>query len=294
MKLLSFEHDGEASWGMLTDEGIVDLGAQSGRRAPSLRAALSAGIVGELARSAANQPADYKWEQVSHLPVIPEPQKIFCIGLNYEAHRVEANRPRTGEPAIFMRTPTSQVGHGEQLIVPNESSTLDYEGELAIVIGRAGRRIAEAHAWSHIAGYAAYNDGSVREWQQHTTQWTSGKNFDATAGFGPWMVTRDEIADNAELELVTRLNGKEMQRGTTHMMIFNIPYLIAYISRFATLLPGDVIVTGTPGGVGFKRQPPVFLQPGDSVEVEISGVGKLVNPVAADVRVGAPGTMAVV
>ncbi|CAN7465621.1 fumarylacetoacetate hydrolase family protein [Caballeronia sp. LjRoot29] len=187
---------------------------------------------------------------------------------------------------MFVRTPTSQVGHGEPLIVPDESASLDYEGELAIVIGnsggRSGRRIAEADAWSFIAGYAAYNDGSVREWQQHTTQWTPGKNFDATAAFGPWLVTRDEVPDDAEISVVTRLNGEEMQRGTTHMMIFNIPYLISYISRFATLTPGDVILTGTPGGVGFKRQPPVFLKPGDTIEVYIEGIGTLTNPVVAD------------
>jgi 2-keto-4-pentenoate hydratase/2-oxohepta-3-ene-1,7-dioic acid hydratase in catechol pathway len=285
MKLLSFEHNGKAGWGMSTERGIIDLGALSQGRVPSLRAALSSNALPELLQRAATVPASFTFDEVRHLPVIPDPQKIFCIGLNYEAHRVEANRPKTGQPAIFVRTPTSQVGHAEPLVVPDESATLDYEGELAIVIGRPGRRIAEADAWSHIAGYAAYNDGSVREWQQHTSQWTSGKNFDSTAAFGPWLVTRDEIADGAEISVVTRLNGNEMQRGTTHMMIFDIPYLISYISRFATLLPGDVIVTGTPGGVGFKRQPPVFLCPGDTIEVDIEGVGTLVNPVVADLRV---------
>lgn len=286
MKLLSFEHAGKQSWGLLNEGGIVDLGALSGGRVPTLRAALASNSLIELAQQAEGHAADLAFDEVRHLPVITEPQKIFCIGLNYEAHRVEANRPKTGQPAIFVRTPTSQVGHGEPLIVPDESASLDYEGELAIVIGnsggRSGRRIAETDAWSFIAGYAAYNDGSIREWQQHTTQWTPGKNFDATAAFGPWLVTRDEIADDAEISVVTRLNGEEMQRGTTHMMIFNIPYLISYISRFATLLPGDVIVTGTPGGVGFKRQPPVFLKPGDTIEVDIEGIGTLTNPVIAD------------
>lgn len=282
MKLLSFAYAGKPSWGMLTEQGVVDLGAASEQRLPTLRAALAAGAADTLARNAAKRPADFALDAVRLLPVIPEPQKIFCVGLNYEAHRIEADRPRTGHPAIFMRAPTSQVGHGDALVLPAESSALDYEGEIAIVIGRAGRRIAEHDAWHHIAGYAAYNDGSVRDWQQHTTQWTSGKNFDATAGFGPWLVTRDEIPDGAEIELVTRLNGQEMQRATTHMMIFDIPRIIAYVSRFATLLPGDVIATGTPGGVGFKRQPPVFLRDGDTVEVTVSGVGTLVNPVVAE------------
>lgn len=283
MRLLSFEHEGRASWGKVNEDGgIVDLGARLDGRFPTLRSALAANAYGELADFASAQKADLTLDVMRFLPVIPEPQKIFCVGLNYEAHRVEANRPKTGHPAIFVRTATSQVGHKEELVVPAESSTLDYEGELAIVIGKTGRRIKEADAWTHIAGYAAYNDGSVREWQQHTTQWTSGKNFDATASFGPWLVTRDEIEDGAELSLVTRLNGIEMQRATTHMMTFDIPSLIAYASTFATLVPGDVILTGTPGGVGFKRQPPVFMQPGDLVEVEIGRVGTLRNHVVAD------------
>jgi 2-keto-4-pentenoate hydratase/2-oxohepta-3-ene-1,7-dioic acid hydratase in catechol pathway len=282
MKLVSFEHGGNKSWGMVKDEIITDLGALSNGKVSSLREALAVGALDELAARVGTDSSGIGLDAVKLLPVIPEPQKIFCVGLNYEAHRVEANRPKTGEPAIFVRTPTSQVGHGEPLVAPSESSTFDYEGELAIVIGKSGRRIAEADAWSHIAGYAAYNDGSIREWQQHTTQWTPGKNFDATAGFGPWLVTRDEIEDAAELSIVTRLNGVEMQRATTHMMIFNIPYLVSYISRFATLLPGDVIATGTPGGVGFKRSPPVFMRPGDVAEVEIERVGTLRNAVIHD------------
>jgi 2-keto-4-pentenoate hydratase/2-oxohepta-3-ene-1,7-dioic acid hydratase in catechol pathway len=174
------------------------------------------------------------------------------------------------------------VGHGKPIVVPRESAKLDYEGEIAIVIGRGGRRIGEADAWQHIAGYAPYNDGSVRDWQAHTTQWTAGKNFSGTGGFGPWMVTRDEIADGARLDLVTRLNGEELQRGHTDQLIFPIPRLIAYVSTFTPLEPGDVIVTGTPAGVGFKRQPPVFMKPGDRVEVEVSRVGTLVNPVVAE------------
>jgi 2-keto-4-pentenoate hydratase/2-oxohepta-3-ene-1,7-dioic acid hydratase in catechol pathway len=282
MKLVSFERDGKSSWGSIDDRGIVDLGALWQGRFPTIRAALTKLSIADISQGAAGGDIDHVLADVRLLPVIIEPQKIFCVGLNYEAHRVEANRPKTGHPAIFMRTATSQVGHNAPLVAPSESAAFDYEGELAIVIGQTGRRISEADAWSHIAGYAVYNDGSIRDWQQHTTQWTSGKNFDATASFGPWLVTRDEIEDGAELTLVTRLNGVEMQRATTGMMIFPIPYLIAYISQFATLVPGDVIVTGTPGGVGFKREPPVFMRPGDDIEVEITKVGTLQNKVEAE------------
>ncbi len=213
------------------------------------------------------------------LPVIPDPGKIVCVGLNYEEHRIESGREPTTEPTLFLRTATSQTGHGRPLLSAPESSQFDYEGEIAIVIGKPGRRIPREQAWAHIAGYTPYNDGSMRDWQRHTTQFTAGKNFDQTAGFGPWLTTRDEIADGQELTLITRLNGEEMQRATTAQLIFGIPRLIHYISSFATLEAGDVIVTGTPGGVGFKRSPPVFMRKGDTVEVEIEGVSVLSNPV---------------
>ncbi len=213
MKLLSYEHAGRASWGIVTPSGVIDLAAASAGRFPSLRSALAQDALEYLARDFAARAPDVALEDIRYLPVIPDAQKIFCVGLNYEEHRVEANRPKTGEPTIFLRTPTSQVGHDDVIVLPRESSSLDYEGEIAIVIGRPGRRIAEGDAWSHIAGYSAYNDASVRDWQTHTSQWTGGKNFDATGGFGPWLVTRDEIEDDEELTLVTRLNGVEMQRG---------------------------------------------------------------------------------
>jgi 2-keto-4-pentenoate hydratase/2-oxohepta-3-ene-1,7-dioic acid hydratase in catechol pathway len=295
MKLLSYEYAGRRSWGVVRGDGVLDLATVSAGRDkagasiggadekgtffPTLRSALSADVVEELLRRAEGRANDAVLADIRYLPVIPEPQKIFCVGLNYDEHRIEANRPVTGEPTIFMRTPTSQVGHLEALVLPKESRAFDYEGEIAIVIGRPGRRISQQDAWRHIAGYAAYNDGSIRDWQTHTSQWTGGKNFDATGSFGPWLVTRDEIDDDEELTLVTRLNGVEMQRATTRMMLFGIPKLVAYLSTFATLLPGDVIVTGTPGGVGFKRVPPVFMAHGDVVEIEVEKVGVLVNRV---------------
>jgi 2-keto-4-pentenoate hydratase/2-oxohepta-3-ene-1,7-dioic acid hydratase in catechol pathway len=283
MKLLSYIHEGRASWGVLASGGgVVDGQALAAGRYASLRDVLAQGKLEELAGLAAAARADLALDEVRLLPVIPDPGKILCVGLNYEEHRRETNRAPTGEPTLFLRVASSQVGHGGAIVVPPESHMVDYEGEIAIVIGRAGRRIAQADAWAHIAGYAPYNDVSVRDWQQHTTQWTPGKNFDATGAFGPWMVTRDEIADGAELSLVTRLNGQVMQQATTAQLIFDIPRLVHYASRFATLEPGDVIVTGTPGGVGFKRNPPVFLKDGDVVEVEVGGVGCLSNPVRAE------------
>ena len=196
-----------------------------------------------------------------------------------EEHRLETGRDKTEKPTVFMRIADSQIGHQQPILVPIESHELDYEGEIAVVIGKQGRRISAADSWSHIAGYACYNDASVRDWQRHTTQFTPGKNFVATGGFGPWLVTRDEIKDGAELPLTTRLNGQVMQQATTAMMIFSIPELIAYVSTYTVLRPGDVIVTGTPGGVGMKRKPPVWMKDGDTVEVEVGGIGILRNPI---------------
>lgn len=282
MKLLSYSHRGEARWGALAGDRIVDLHAASQGRYATLRSALAEldlAAIESLANAATPQ---LSLAEVTLLPVIPDAPRIFCVGLNYEEHRVEARREKTGQPTIFLRVASSQVGHGQPLVIPSESQQVDYEGEIAIVIGRAGRRIRVADAWAHIAGYAPYNDGSVRDWQAHTTQWTPGKNFPATGGFGPWMVTRGEIGDGQVLALRTRLNGEVVQQATTEQLIFPMPALMAYISSFTPLEPGDVIVTGTPGGVGFKRQPPLYLRPGDVVEVEVQDVGTLSNLVRAE------------
>lgn len=282
MKLLSYENAGQSSWGMLSEDGgVIEGRALAQGRYTSLRQVLQAQALPEIASAVRGRTADYDRDDLRLLPVIPDPGKIVCVGLNYEEHRRETNREPTGEPTLFLRFATSQVGHGQAILCPAESSKLDYEGEIAIIIGKGGRRIAEADAYTHIAGYAPYNDASVRDWQQHTTQWTPGKNFDATGAFGPWMVTRDEIPDGADLPLTTRLNGEVVQHATTAQLIFGIPRLIHYVSRFATLEPGDVIVTGTPGGVGFKRNPPLFMKAGDMVEVEVGGVGTLANTVSA-------------
>ncbi len=282
MKLASYLLDGQPSYGVVDGGSVIDLGRRLGTRYADLRALISGNALDEAKRAAAGQKPDAAFDSLTHLPVIPNPDKIVCVGLNYEEHRVETNRDKTENPALFLRVPGSQLGHGQPMPRPRESKMFDYEGEIAVIIGTGGRRIAEADAWRHIVGYACYNDGSVRDWQRHTVQWTAGKNFQRTGPFGPWMVTADEIPPGTVLTLVTRLNGAEMQRATTEMMIFKIPRLIHYISTFTELVPGDVIVTGTPGGVGSRRTPPVWMNPGDEVEVEVDRVGVLRNTIGED------------
>src|SRR6266850_295076 len=279
MMLASYRSSKVTGYGVVIGEGIVDLTRRIGKKYPDLRALLAGGALATAARAAKGAKADFKLSKITFLPLIPNPGKIICVGLNYEEHRVETGREKTESPALFIRVPESQVGHGQAILMPPESTNLDYEGEIAVIIVKAGRRISETNSWKHIAGYSCYNDGSVRDWQRHTVQWTAGKNFSRTGGFGPWMVTRDEIADGEELTLETRLNGQVMQHATTEQMIHRIPRLINYISAFTTLEPGDVIVTGTPGGVGARRNPPVWMKPGDTVEIEVSKVGVLINTI---------------
>ncbi|MDO9437635.1 fumarylacetoacetate hydrolase family protein [Hydrogenophaga sp.] len=283
MKFISYTHHGTTSWGLVTATGVIDLATPD---TPSLRRAIETDRLHALAQDARGRTDSASLTAIEFLPVIPDPGKIICVGHNYEEHRVETQRDKTENPSIFLRVAPSQTGHLAPLVLPPESTQLDYEGEIAIVIGKGGRRIAQADAWDHIAGYSAYNDGSVRDWQKHTMQFTPGKNFNRTGAFGPWLVTRDEIGDGQELTVETRLNGSVMQHATTAMMIFPIPRLIEYTSTFTTLEPGDVIVSGTPGGVGARRQPPVWMKPGDRIEIEVSGVGVLCNTVVAE-EVGA-------
>ena len=279
MKFLSYSFQNQASWGLATDTGVVSLySAQT----PTLRSAMVAGVLEKLGASAQGQADTCTLAQIQYLPVITDPGKIICIGHNYEEHRVETERDKTENPTVFLRVADSQTGHLQPLLMPPESDHFDYEGEIAVVIGKGGRRIARDHAWQHVAGYSAYNDGSVRDWQRHTTQFTPGKNFVGTGAFGPVLVTRGEIADGEELNLTTRLNGQVMQHATTAMMIFPIPRLIEYVSIFTTLAPGDVIVSGTPGGVGSRRKPPVWMKEGDLVEIEVSKIGVLSNRVAKE------------
>ncbi|WP_422099163.1 fumarylacetoacetate hydrolase family protein [Variovorax sp.] len=285
MKLISYQLNGTDSYGAVTGDRadrVVDLRQIFGERAADLKALIAADLLAEAATAVGQASATLALSELQLLPVIPNPGKIVCVGLNYGEHVRETGREITEQPTLFLRVAESQLAHGEDIVLPPESTRLDYEGEIAVVIGRGGRRIAEADAWSHIAGYACYNDGSIRDWQTATPQWTAGKNFWRTGGFGPWMVTRDEITDGRVMTLVTRLNGQEMQRTTTDKLIHSIPRQIAHISAFTPLAAGDVIVTGTPGGVGAKRNPPVWMKPGDIVEIEVDAIGVLRNGIRAE------------
>jgi len=279
MRLASFKTAQGASYGAVTPKGIVDLKRRLGNPFPDLKA-LIAGDGFSKAEQHLDAKADYQQAEITFLPVIPNPDKIVCVGLNYQDHVVETGRDNTEQPAIFLRLPESQVGHKQPIVRPKESTHLDFEAEIAVIIGKPGRRISQKDAWGHIAGYSCYNDGSVRDWQRHTIQWTAGKNFALTGGFGPWMVTADEIPPGTKMTLSCRLNGQQMQHATTEQMIFKIPKIIEYVSAWTTLVPGDVLVTGTPGGVGARRTPPLWMKPGDKVEIEIDKVGVLENSIA--------------
>ncbi len=279
MKLATFKTAQGASYGIVTGSGIVDLRRYLGNQYPDLKSLIAGNGFAQAAKQL-SAAADYKTSDVTWLPVIPNPDKIVCVGLNYQDHVVETGRDNTEQPAIFLRVAESQVGHKQPILRPKESKNLDYEAEIAVIIGKPGRRIAQNDAWGYVAGYSCYNDGSVRDWQRHTVQWTAGKNFAQTGGFGPWMVTADEIPPGTRMTLSCRLNGEQMQHATTEQMIFKIPKIIEYVSTWTTLLPGDVLVTGTPGGVGARRNPPLWMKPGDKVEIEIDKVGVLENSIA--------------
>jgi 2-keto-4-pentenoate hydratase/2-oxohepta-3-ene-1,7-dioic acid hydratase in catechol pathway len=279
LRLATFKTAKGASYGAVVDKGIVDLGRRLGNRYPDLKSLIAGNGFGEAAKLLSEKP-DFRKEEIGWLPVIPNPGKIVCVGLNYQDHVAETGRDNTEQPAIFLRVAESQVGHGQPIIRPRESTHLDFEAEIAVIVGTPGRRISQADAWKHIAGYSCYNDGSVRDWQRHTIQWTAGKNFAQTGAFGPWMVSADEIPPNTKMTLSCRLNGERMQHATTEQMIFRIPKIIEYVSAWTPLAPGDVLVTGTPGGVGARRNPPLWMKPGDKVEIEIDKVGILENTIA--------------
>ena len=281
MKFASFKIANHTTWGVIDGDTAIDLGQAVGDRFPTLHAAVKADALSSFAAELKSAPrhnlADITW-----LPVITDPEKIFCVGLNYETHRKETGRSEVDHPTLFTRFANSQTGHLCPLPRPRVSTDFDYEGELAIVIGKPGRYIDKSDAMAHIAGFACYNDGSVRDYQRHTIQFTPGKNFPETGAFGPWMVTPDEMGEIGPQRLQTRVNGQVVQDALLSQMIFDLPTQIAYCSTFTRLERGDVIVTGTPGGVGSKRTPPLWLKPGDMVEVEIDGVGLLRNPVTQE------------
>ena len=281
MRWLSFVRDGETSFGYVTSDGagVVDAGARS--EFNSLREAIEADMLGTLPVQCGDE-ADLPLEDLEYAPTITDPRKILCVGLNYKAHQEETGRGGEGVPTIFTRFAAAQVAHNQPMIRPRESNTLDFEGEIAMIIGKAGRRISQQHALDHVVGFGIYNDGSVREYQRQTSQFTPGKNFTATGGFGPWMMTRDEVGDLGKLELTTRLNGEVMQNATSDMLVHGFEEIIEYCSTFIELEPGDVIVTGTPGGVGAARKPPVFMDHGDLIEIEVKPIGTLSNPVVGE------------
>lgn len=279
MKLVSYTADGKQAYGIARDDGIVDLTARIGDTYPDIKSLIAGDGFKDAQAAADGENADHSLDAITYRPVITNPDKIICVGLNYKAHREETGRAPTDNPALFLRFADTQAGHNQPMIKPVNSDKFDYEGELAVIIGKGGRHVKAADYASVIAGYSIYNDGSVRDFQSHTIQWTAGKNFPKTGGFGPWMVTADELGDPSQLELTTRLNGEVLQNATTDLLIFDIPTLIEYITSFTELRAGDVISTGTPGGVGNKRDPQIFMKDGDTVEVEISKIGTLVNPI---------------
>ena len=281
MAFVSFRRaDGSAGYGSVEGERIVDLGGVPGAPA-DLKAAIAAGALDTLAGGATLALSD-----VTLLPVIPNPGKILCVGHNYESHRQETGRAKVDNPSIFTRFADTLVADGAPIVRPLASTNLDFEGELAIVIGRGGRAIAEADALDHVAGYACFNDASVRDWQWHTSQFIPGKNFPGTAPFGPRLVTPAEAGDLSDVHVVTRLNGEVVQDQPIGDMIFPIAKIIAYISAFTPLSPGDVIATGAPGGVGAKRTPPLWMKAGDRVEVAIGPIGTLANTITDEGTLG--------
>jgi len=276
MKLASYVADGIASFGVVTANGVITMNTRLG--AADLKSALGTGLIPLITALAAKAKPDHKLADVKFLPAIPNPELIACAGINYRSHASETGRDIPKQPSMFIRRANTLVGHDGEMVRPNVSTHFDFEGELAVVIGRGGRHIPAERALDHVAGYTCFVDGSVRDYQKFSV--TSGKNFPATGPLGPWITTADEIPDPTRLTLTTRLNGVEMQRSGTDLLIYSIPQIIAFCSDFTPLAPGDVIATGTPEGVGHRRTPPVWMKPGDVLEVEISGIGILRSRIA--------------
>jgi 2-keto-4-pentenoate hydratase/2-oxohepta-3-ene-1,7-dioic acid hydratase in catechol pathway len=271
MKLASYVVNGAAAFGVVTPNGVITMSSRLG--AADLKSALAGGVMPLIAALAEKARPDHKLAEIKFLPAIPNPELIACAGINYRSHASETGRDIPKQPSMFIRRANTLVGHDGEMVRPSVSTNFDFEGELAVVIGRGGRHIAPERALDHVAGYTCFVDGSVRDYQKFSV--TSGKNFPATGPLGPWIVTVDEIPDPTRLTLTTRLNGTEMQRSGTDLLIYSIPQIIAFCSDFTVLSPGDVIATGTPEGVGHRRTPPVWMKPGDVLEVEISGIGVL-------------------
>jgi len=281
MKLVSFETAGRAAYGVLSDAGIIDLPRLLRGSCPTIvdfirdRPSVEAQL--------ATAKADYALGDVKLLPVVPNPGKIVCIGLNYEAHKAEGVRDPNDKPMLFARWPEGLIAEGDDMIIPRVSDKLDFEAEMYVVIGKdTGRYLPVEKALDTVFGYSCMNEGSVRDWQRHSSQVTAGKNFEGTGAVGPWLVTADEIPDPQALDIELRLNGTVMQKANTRDMIWSIAEIIAYVTNWLPLKAGDCIATGTPEGVGSRRTPPVFMAPGDVVEVEIEKIGVLRNNVVKE------------
>jgi 2-keto-4-pentenoate hydratase/2-oxohepta-3-ene-1,7-dioic acid hydratase in catechol pathway len=277
MRWVSFKADGRESYGQLVGDSVVEPGEAFRAMYPDLRAVIAAGKLSDFEQGEVT--SNHRLDAVELLPLIPNPDKVLCVGVNYRPHIEEMGRQVPDYPVVFVRFSASQVGHEQAIINPRASEQYDFEGELAIVIGKPARHVHRDQAWEYIAGYCCFMDGSVRDWQKHTMQFTGGKNFHRSGSMGPYLTTADEIPDPTLLSLTTRVNGEVMQQGQVSELIFDISALIEYCSTFTELLPGDVIATGTPGGVGAARTPPKWLRGGDVVEVDIPGVGQLRNTV---------------
>jgi 2-keto-4-pentenoate hydratase/2-oxohepta-3-ene-1,7-dioic acid hydratase in catechol pathway len=281
-RLATFSIDGSIKYGAVVDGGIVDLSARYAKDYPTLREVIAAGALTRLADEAAKHAPDLAQDAIIWLPPIPSPEKIICIGVNYPDRNEEYKDGQAAPkfPSMFMRTPRSLVGHETPLVRPRASRQLDYEGEVVLVIGKQGRHIAESAALDHIGAVTLCNEGTIRDWVRHAKfNVTQGKNFDSTGSLGPWIVPYREEADIADIRLTTRVNGELRQDDRTSRLVFGFRYLIHYISTFTTLVPGDVIVTGTPTGAGARFDPPRYLKPGDVVEVEAENIGVLRNGV---------------
>ena len=276
MKFVSFLLKGQAKFGISDGKNLTDLTGKI-KDANTLKELISNKGIQEAKEYAKKNPGDISLDQIEYLPVIPNPGKIICVGLNYSEHVKETGRTVEQNPVIFLRVPESQTAHKQPIQRPKVSTHLDYECEMAVIMDEAGKHIKPENALKHIVGYSCYNESTVRDWQQHTRQFGMGKNFEKTGSFGPHMVLAENIPDYTKLSIQTRLNGKVMQQAKLSQLIFDIPTLISYISKAIPWRAGDVLVTGTPGGVGFKRKPPIFMKEGDQVEVEISEIGILSN-----------------
>ncbi|WP_339934759.1 fumarylacetoacetate hydrolase family protein [Vreelandella glaciei] len=280
MKLVTFRYQNTISIGLVDGGRVLDLAPLADRLGGSLKEMIRKGALSDIVGLDTSSLNSLSLDDIEFLPVIPDAGKILCVGINYATHVKETGRDMPTHPMIFTRFADSQAGHLTPLIRPFVSHKLDFEGELAVVIGKTARHVKAENALEYVAGYSCYNDGSVRDYQKHTIQFIPGKNFPNTGGFGPWLVTSDEIPDPQALHLTTRLNGDVMQDTDTSDMIFGVAELIEYCSTFTELAPGDVIVSGTTGGVGAFREPPVWMKPGDSIEIAISGIGTLRNTIA--------------